>query len=84
MRLQRKTFNQKTTTTMYKFITFAYPTSTHAVKFGFPNEGCYVVMKWNQLNPGKAIKAFATQEEAVLFANTIDIPKCNILTKYYA
>lgn len=56
-----------------KAISYAYPTSPHAKRFGFPN-GCYVVETIEAIKVPEAVAAFATFDEAKRHADPIDLP----------
>ena len=64
-----KTTTMKTEKT--KAISWAYPTSSNATKFGFSKSGCWVVSHIAPQSRGyaqKCLKAFAEYEEALAFA----------------
>jgi len=60
---------------MIKAVSYAYPTSTYAAKFGRSREGCYFVCEKRceeQVRPSKLHGPFATRLEA--FACADDLP----------
>jgi hypothetical protein len=57
---------------IYKMVDYAQPSSPSAKKFGFNTTGCHVVQLMNNSKPPKDIKGFATLEEAVDHADTLE------------
>lgn len=59
---------------MTKTISYAYPTSPNAVRFGFGKMGCFYVAKIERTKNGfteYAPKGFASYAEAFAFAETL-------------
>lgn len=59
---------------MEKIIGYSYPSSTNASKFGFAKVGCFSVEILTRNSIPKALKGFATIEEARAFAETLNHP----------
>ncbi len=57
-----------------KTVSFAYPTSTLAAFFGFPAAGCWVLETVEDSNPPFALSGYASREEAMRAAATVDLP----------
>lgn len=56
---------------MKKTVEYSYPTSPNATKFGFGKTGCYCVKTIKENNPGVAVAAFATEQEAKKHAEAL-------------
>jgi hypothetical protein len=69
----------------FKSIEWSYPTSTNANKFGFANDGCYTVEMVDSFgnNLPKAIKGFATLDEAINYANTLPDEYISYCKRFY-
>lgn len=68
----------------YKYVSYAYATSDTAKKFGFPDQGCHTVEKWDQSDtPSIELAGFDTHKEALEYAATLPLPVCPILGKYF-
>ena len=55
----------------FKTVSYSYPTSPNAKKYGFYKTGCYTVETITDEKPPKSLAAFATKKEAVAFAETL-------------
>lgn len=57
-----------------KIVSYSYPTSTNAKRFGFYRSGCYTVGVMNGHQPARNELGFATSEEAFAHAGRLPIP----------
>ena len=57
-----------------KEITYCYPTSTNAKRFGFYNTGCYAVEIVEGCQPPRAVAGFATITQAAAHAEQLPEP----------
>jgi hypothetical protein len=57
-----------------KMVSYSYPTSTNAKKFGHYKTGCYTISLHEGVNVPKHIAAFSTKEEAIKEAEKLSHP----------
>lgn len=57
-----------------KLITWSYPTSSNAKKFKFTATGCWSVETQEGIRPPVALRGFASRDEALSFARSLNVP----------
>jgi len=57
-----------------KAVSYAYPSSPFANRFGFSKTGCYVVETLEGHNPPKGVSGHASPIQALVTADGIDLP----------
>lgn len=88
--MKNSTLTETQTRAVFKAVTFAFPTSSNAVKFRGrwigDRVGSYCVELCDGVNPPKAIRGFgddeAARSEAVAYARTLPFPWSPLHLKY--